>query len=109
MVYHLREAIVDIIYVGKDDDTVRGGVAANVSFDTHGQFTFASCGDGTVDANDINDGASTIHTKEQDRRLASRNAGAAPPADDNTVTSTIATEKSLVTKGSGSDSSYELV
>jgi len=105
VVYYLREAILDIIFVGKDDNTVKGSIAPN-SF---------LCGGGNLETNgtmetgaSINDGESTIHTKEQNNRLAS-GFGTSPPADDNTFTSTIVTEKSLNTNESGSDSSYELV
>ena len=47
----------------------------------------------------IDDGESTIRTKEHNKRLAS-GFGASSPADDNTFTSTIVTEKSLNTKDS---------
>ena len=82
-VWYLHEAIVDAVYVGKDDKTIRGGVSASGS---EGD-TYASAAE------------TSIRTKEQNNPNAST-----------TVTETTAPKKTMPSLDEdASDGSYELV
>lgn len=113
----MHEAIVDAVYIGKDDTTIRGAVPASGSFDyTYGGYT--------ADDTTFADGESTIKTLEQNNRLASsqkrvargRGDGDDPTAVATTVTESTAPIKNTLTSKQAmpsldedSDSSYELV
>ena len=114
----MHEAIVDAVYIGKDDTTIRGAVPASGSFD----YTY---GGSAADDTTFADGESTIRTLEQNHRLASspkRGArGGGDVCDDPTAVATTVTESTAPMKNTraskqampsldgDSDGSYELV
>lgn len=125
-VWYLHEAIVDAVYVGKDDKTIRDAYVSeddrsiSDAVSASGSYvgTYRSADDTTVA-----DGESTIRTKEQNNRLTSeRRSARGGGGDDNTaVVSTTVTETTAPIKNTrkqktmpsldedASDGSYELV
>jgi len=114
-VWYLHEAIVDAVFIGKDDTTIRYAMHASGSYDD----TYGSAADTT-----FADGESTIRTMEQNNRLSSkRGPGGGDTVDDNTTAvSATVTESTVPIKNTrtskqkimpsldeDSDGSYELV
>lgn len=114
----MHEAIVDAVFIGKDDTTIRGPVPASGSFDY-------AYGGSAADDTTFADGESTIKTLEQNNRLSSsskRGARGSGEVDDPTAVATTVTESTAPIKNTrtnqqnampsldeDSDGSYELV